>query len=227
MPALKNAKREAVLAAYIADPERVGWRAYRRIYPKSSRHAAETAWSRLLKNAEFSARRSELVAAVTKAAETKAVMELEEVLAELSALARGNVQDSVHLTVSDDIVADVARLTRAQSAAIGELTVETYSEPGEDVLEEQGHGGALTRRTSREVKRVRFKLAGKLGALEQLRRHYEPDKHEHTGKDGAPIEHKDVSEPNDVARRVAFLLAQAVQAPKTKKVPKPVPKKKG
>src|SRR4051794_1055495 len=53
---LSNAKHEAVAQALIADPQKVGWRAYKAVYPKSSRHAAETAFGRLLKDATFAAR---------------------------------------------------------------------------------------------------------------------------------------------------------------------------
>src|SRR5258706_190065 len=67
MTTLANAKHEAVELAYIADPERVGWHAYRSVYPKSSQHAAETAWARMLKNAEFSARIAELALAAALA----------------------------------------------------------------------------------------------------------------------------------------------------------------
>jgi hypothetical protein len=49
MPALENAKHEAACLAYLADRERIGWRAYRSVYPNSSQHAAETAFGRLLK----------------------------------------------------------------------------------------------------------------------------------------------------------------------------------
>jgi hypothetical protein len=40
MPALANPKHEAVAQAFIADPERIGWRAYSQVYPKSSQRAA-------------------------------------------------------------------------------------------------------------------------------------------------------------------------------------------
>jgi hypothetical protein len=40
MTTLANAKHEVVAQAFIADPERVGWRAYRAVYPKSSHHTA-------------------------------------------------------------------------------------------------------------------------------------------------------------------------------------------
>lgn len=58
MTPLTNAKHEAVALAYLTDPEKVGWRAYQSVYPKSSRTAAEVAFSRLLKNAKFSAQRA-------------------------------------------------------------------------------------------------------------------------------------------------------------------------
>ena len=197
---LKNSKHETVLAAFIQDPERVGWRAYRAVYPKCSQRAAETAWSRLLENAEFKARHDELLAAVTAEAKSAAVMDLTEVLEELSKLGRSNIQNVI---VRGDDTADVVEALRdlppEHAATIQELTIETYLEGGGE--------------DAREVKRVRIKLHGKRDALSELRRHHEPDRHEHSGPDGKPIETKDASEPNDIARRVAFLLAQAAQTP--------------
>jgi len=68
MTTLANAKHEQVALAYIADPERIGWRAYRSVYPKSSRRATETCFGRLLKNVEFSARIAELAEAAAQGA---------------------------------------------------------------------------------------------------------------------------------------------------------------
>src|SRR5271156_6787219 len=42
MSVLSNTKHEAVAQAYIADPTKIGWRAYKAVYPKSSQQAAET-----------------------------------------------------------------------------------------------------------------------------------------------------------------------------------------
>jgi len=203
MPILKNAKHEAVLAAFIANSDRVGWRAYRSVYPKSSQRAAETAWSRLMKDAEFSARHDELVGAVTEEAKRAAVMDLTEVLEELSKLGRSNIQNVV---AGGDTTADVIQALRdmapEHAAAIKTLITETYMEGSGD--------------DAREVKRVKVELHDKKGALSELRRHFEPDKHEHTGKDGKPIEVADATEPLDeldVARRIAFLLERAARAP--------------
>jgi hypothetical protein len=41
MTILTNAKHEVGAVAYLADPEKIGWRAHRKLYPKSSRHTAE------------------------------------------------------------------------------------------------------------------------------------------------------------------------------------------
>jgi hypothetical protein len=70
MPVLSNQRHEGVAQAYIADPEKVGWRAYKSVYPNSSQHAAETGFSRLLlKNAEFASRVAELQGAAAANAE--------------------------------------------------------------------------------------------------------------------------------------------------------------
>jgi hypothetical protein len=60
MSALSNQRHEAVALAYISDPEKVGWRAYKSVYSNSSRRGAENGFSRLVKNGEFHARLAEL-----------------------------------------------------------------------------------------------------------------------------------------------------------------------
>lgn len=190
MGVLSNAKHEAVAQAFVRDPQHVGWRAYKAVFTRSTRHAAETSFSRLLKNAEFSGRLDEL----KSAAADRAVMDLQEVLAEQSKIGRANLRDFAHLGTSDHIVKDIERLAPEQTAALQELTVETYLE---------GKG-----KDAKTVRRVKFKLHSKPSALAELRAHHEPQKHEHTGKDGGPIKTKDVSElsPLEVARRIAFAL---------------------
>ena len=72
---------------------------------------------------------------------------------------------------------DLSQLTREQTAAIQEVTVDTY-------LDGDGEN-------AREVKKVRLKLADKRAALVDLGRHHKlfTNKFEHCGKDG-PIEGK-------------------------------------
>jgi phage terminase small subunit len=174
MPVLKNVKHEAVAQAYIADPAKVGWRAYKAVYPKSSQHAAETAFGRLLKNAEFSSRIAEMSAEAAEGA----VATAREVLEQLTKIGFANIQDYVRIGPDGDPVLDFENLTRDQAAALQEVTVETYME---------GRG-----KNAREVKKVRFKLADKRAALVDLGRHHKlfTNKFEHGGKDGRPIEGK-------------------------------------
>jgi phage terminase small subunit len=207
MATLKNPKHEAVLRAFIASAERVGWKAYASVYANSSQRAAETAWSRLLKDAEFSARLAELDKAVETAAIAKGVMSREEVLLEPSHLGRSNVANCAHILVSSDVVDDVKQLPPEHSAAIAELTVESFEECDPD-----GDDGE-----TRTVKRVKFKLHDKRGALRDLGQHYKlfTEKHELGGEGGGPIRTRDESEPLsdlDAARRIAFLLAKATRA---------------
>lgn len=198
---LKNAKHESVLQAWIADPARVWWKAYSSVYPKCSQHAAETAASRLMNNAEFCARRDALLSQVTERVVSAAVMSETEVLEELTKLARSSIKNCiVDGDVTGDVVASLRELDDQHAAAIQELTVETYMEGAGD--------------DAREVKRVKVKLHSKTAALHEMRAHYEPQKHEHTGKGGKPIEIKDLSVA-EAGRRIAFALARAQRGKQT------------
>lgn len=168
MPALSNPKHEAIIRAYIADPQRIGSRAYKAVFPKASGRAAQTAWSRLLRKAEFQARLAEIEGEIAAAAISAAVMELHEVLAELSKIGRANMQDYAELLICDDVVAGMEQLSREKAAAIQECIVETYVE---------GRG-----ESAREIRRFKFKLHSKQAALSQLREHHEPKRIEHSGE---------------------------------------------
>lgn len=164
MTTLANAKHEAVAQAFIADPERLGWRAYRSVYPKSSQRAAVTSWCALLENPDFAARIAELA----EQAAQVAVMTAHEVLVELTRIARANMADYVRAFFgSSDPVAAVEQLTPAQTAALGEVTVEHFMDgAGED---------------ARPVRRIRFKLVPKIPALELLGKHHKlyVERHQH------------------------------------------------
>jgi predicted nucleic acid-binding protein len=77
---LLNSKHEAVAVAFLADPEKIGWRAYRSVYQKASRHACENGFTRMMKNEEFSAR----VAELKEAAASCAVMTAQRTLERLT-----------------------------------------------------------------------------------------------------------------------------------------------
>ena len=211
MPVLRNAKHEAVAQSYFADPERIGWKAYQAHYPKADQHSAETAFSRLLlKNAEFGMRIAELDAA----AATGKVMDLHEVLLELSLLGRSNLQDTlVNGDTTADVVASLRDMDRRHAAAIKSLTVDYYNEGSGD--------------DAREVKRVKIELHDKRGALAELRRHFEPQKH--ADPDGKPLGTGAAEAAVDavaekltdleLARRIAFALEKAARAPKEPAAP--------
>lgn len=198
---LQNAKHEAVLQHYFSDAERVGWRCYQRVYPKSTQKASSAAFSRLLKTANF----AERLVWLQKSAASSNIMDLNEVLSELSKLGRSSIKKVI---VGGDTASDVVESLRSMedddAATIQELTIETYVEGGGD--------------DAREVKRVKVKLHSKHAALSELRRHHEPDKHEHTGAGGGAIEHHhdvDVGMSDlDIARRIAFALEKGARAPR-------------
>lgn len=170
MAILANPKHEAVALAYLADPHKIGWRAYKAIYPKSSKHAAETAFGRLLKNAEFSAR----VAETHERAAQGVVMSATEVLEELSKIGRSNMADYDEFMRDGDL----SKLTRDQAAVVHGLEISRVELAGgetDEALEPQGNGGALKRRKkngSAAVVKVKFKLTPKTPALDLLGKHH-------------------------------------------------------
>jgi phage terminase small subunit len=176
---LKNAKHEAVAQAYIADKERIGWKAYRRVYQGASQHAAENSFSRLMKNDEFATRVKELDADITdKAVEVSGITKA-RVLEELGRLGFSNMLDYIKVDGGKPYT-DFSALTRDQAAAIQEIHVETT--PG--VTSEEGE------EIKPEVTKVRFKLADKKGPLTELGKHLGLFPREGKDADGPPAHQK-------------------------------------
>jgi phage terminase small subunit len=102
-----------------------------------------------------------------------AIATARQVLEELTRIGLANMRD--YLGPRGQVV-DVSQLTREQTAAIQEVTVDTYLD---------GDG-------AREVKKVRLKLADKRAALVDLGRHHKlfTDKFEHGGRNGGPLDGK-------------------------------------
>lgn len=213
MPALANAKHEAALQAFLRDPKRVGWRAYRSVYRKSSQHAAETAWSRLLKIPEFAARLEALkIKVATDVAETLKIS-AQHVFDELVKIGFANMNDFMRITHDGDPAIDLSALTRDQAAALQSVTVEDFKD---------GRGD-----DARDVRKITIKLHDKRAALVDLGKHFGlfTPKVERPPGAGAASDEADARPPMsdlDAARRVAFLLQQAAHAQR-----KPTPKKKG
>jgi phage terminase small subunit len=237
---LQKAKHEAVLQAYLADAERVGWRAYVSVYPNSSEPAAKTAFSRLLKNAGFAARLKFLDGAATEIAVEKSGIAIADVVTELAKIGFANMQDYLRFDGAGQPTLDWSNLTRDQAAAIASVEIDSSTIAGlsaaeeiEEELEGQPHGGALKRRHAGEpedlkVTKVKFKLHNKQAALVSILDHlggFPARKHELTGKDGGPIETEDKTERSDldVARRIAFVLAKAARGTIAGGAPAPVP----
>jgi len=196
MPALANAKHEAFARAIVAG--RSGRDAYCGAgFKPSNDNTADACASRLLATAKVAARVAELKAEVAAQVVSARVMDLTEVLEELSKLGRASIHNYIAAggDYSDDVIAALRDLKPEHAAAVQELTVETYMDGGGE--------------DAREVKRVKLKLHDKRGPLSELRRHFEPDRHELTGKDGKPIQTEQTGEPMgelELARRLAFVL---------------------
>lgn len=108
--------------------------------------------SRLLKNVEV----QQEINKTTQKLAAKLDLTTEKVLTELSHLGFSNMLD--YITVQDsDAFVDLSRMTREQAAAIQEITVEDYKD---------GRG-----ESARDIRKVKFRLAEKRGALELLGKH--------------------------------------------------------
>jgi phage terminase small subunit len=90
-------------------------------------------------------------------AAAKAEVNAERVLRELALIGFANMQDYARIGPDGDPYLDFSDLTRDQAAAIVEMIVEDFKD---------GRG-----KDARDVRRVRFKLADKKGALVDIGRH--------------------------------------------------------
>lgn len=165
-PGIKNAKHQAVLRAYIADPSHIGAAAYKSVYPEGSKGAAAVGWSRLIKKDNFKVACDHALKSVAEAVKKAAVMGRVEVLERLTELGRSNMQDFMRAGADGQPVLDFSQLTREQAAALKEVTVEEFIDGRSD---------------KREVRRVRFRLHDKDKPLELLGKHHGlfAEKHEH------------------------------------------------
>ena len=195
MAPLQNSKHESIAQALISDVERNGPRAYMSVYPNASIKTARNQICKLQANPAFAARIAELEARLGEMAAAAGLMSAMEILRELSAIGRANMADYMTVGKSGDPVLHFSDLTREQTAALAEVTVDAYAEGGAE--------------DAREVKKVRFKLHDKRAALVDLGRHYGlfKDRVEHASKNGTPLIPEGMTDL-EVARRIAFLLME-------------------
>ena len=193
MPILRNNRHEAFARAIVEGSS--GRAAYGAAGYRAKGVVADANASRLLTNAKVSARIAELKGLAAQASTVEAT----RVLTELAKLAFANMLDYMRVGPDGDPVLDFSKLTRDQAAALVEVTVEDYLDGrGED---------------ARKVRRVRFKLADKRGALVDLGRHLGlfKERVEHTGKDGGPVEVKQYTDI-EAARLIGRLLKKVADA---------------
>lgn len=207
---LANAKHEAVLLAYIADPERVGYRCYISVYPNSTEAAAKTAFSRLLKNADFTARLAELTKNVADQVIEKTGITVERVIEELAKIGFANMADYMQADSEGRPRLSFSELSRDQTAALQEVTVE---EDVERARAEEEESGNLIETV---VRKTKFKLYDKRAALVDIGKHLgaftDKVKHEHSGPNGEPIKHEVELSELELARRIAFALEQGARS---------------
>ena len=119
-----------------------------------SKRTARSQGQRLLTNVDIA---KAINAAVARRSE-RTEIEADAVIRELAKIGFANMLDYITIGKDGDPYVDLSKLTREQAAAIGEVTVEDFTDGrGED---------------ARDVRRVKFKLADKRGALVDLGRHF-------------------------------------------------------
>ena len=147
MPVLRNARQERFAQEVVKGTRIVD--AYEAAgYERHSAHG-----SRLRRNPHVAARIDELLGRAAAKAEVTA----ERVLRELALIGFANMRDYARIGPDGDPYLDFSGLTRDQAAAIVEMIVEDFKD---------GRG-----KDARDVRRVRFKLADKKGALVDIGRH--------------------------------------------------------
>ncbi|MBX5190139.1 terminase small subunit [Rhizobium sp. NZLR3b] len=167
MPALSE-KQKRFVAEYLIDLNATQ-AAIRAGY---SAKTAQQQGSRLLLNVVV---QEELSRQQNKVAERLEITK-ERIVDELAKIGFANMLDYMRAGPDGDPHLDFSGLTRDQAAALSEVTVEDFKDGrGED---------------ARDVRRVKFKLHDKKGALVDLAKMlgFVVERHEHTGKDGAPIQ---------------------------------------
>jgi len=147
----------------------------------------------LLRKKHIQERISELFAkrdAIDTTATAKAIEKLaitkEAILSELAKIAFANMQDYMKVGPDGAPTLNFADLTRDQAAALVEITVEEFKDGRTDY---------------RQVRRVKFKLGDKKGALVDLGKHF-----------GMFIERHEVGDPGEFARMSEAELEQDLLA---------------
>jgi len=163
-----TAKQERFVAEYLVDLNATQ-AAIRAGY---SEKTATEQGSRLLTNVKV----QEAIAKGQNKTAEKLEITKDRIVEELAKIGFSNMLDYMRAGNDGDPYLDFSNLTREQAAALAEVTVEDFKDGrGED---------------ARDVRRIKFKLHDKKGALVDLAKMlgFMVEKHEHSGPDGAPIQ---------------------------------------
>lgn len=200
MPVLKNDKHEAFAQALASGSNATA--AHKAAGFSGKRSAASSLKHRsdiLERFRELVETKSTIVAkaeerAIERFIEKRAITK-EAVLGELAKIGFANMADYMKVGADGDPYLDFSAITRDQAAALCELTVEDFKD---------GRG-----EEAREVRRVKFKLADKKGALVDLGKHLGLfiERHEH----GSPGDFERLSD--DELMKVLVLEAQEIGVP--------------
>jgi len=190
-------KQEAFCLAYVETKSPS--EAYRQAYDASGMkpNVIAVKASELMDNPAIVARVAAIQATREVRMHERFELDIERVKSEYAKLAYANMLDYVAVQPDGTAYVDLSRLTREQAAAIAAIEVEEYVEgKGED---------------ARAVKRVKFKLHDKRGALSDSARILGifKDKTEHTGKDGAPLLPENAATPRELARAIMDIFRSA------------------
>nr|WP_278388419.1 terminase small subunit [Brucella intermedia] len=140
-----------------------------------SEKTAQQQGSRLLLNVKV----QEAIAKGQNKTAAKLEITKERIVEELAKIGFSNMLDYMRAGTDGDPYLDFSNLTREQAAALAEVTVEDFKDGrGED---------------ARDVRRIKFKLHDKKGALVDLAKMlgFMVEKHEHTGEISLTVSQED------------------------------------
>ena len=163
-----------------------------------SRRGSDVTAARLLRNARIQA---EIQKAMQRRSERTEITQ-DRVLKKLALLGFANMQDYMRAGANGDPYLDFSKLSREQAAALVEVTIDDFTDGrGED---------------AREVRRVKFKLADKLGALHKIGQHLRMfvERREVTGEDGEPIRRELTTEDGELLREALDGLPKRAPKPR-------------
>lgn len=149
---------------------------------------------------------SDRVAEILGRAAERAEITVADVVSELAKIGFANMADYMRVGPDGDPCLDFSALSRDQAAALVEVTVEDFKDArGEE---------------SRDVRRVKFRLADKRAALVDIGKHLGmfKDRVEVTGADGGAIETRDVGARDLIAERIAGIAARSAEGGDTRKL---------